>query len=77
MRVFIVVLAAALQATPVLAQKDSVTCEAFSSGFTTPDGCLDGSQPSSGPIPKDQWSVDYDDDCWPDGWDGPGIGDTF
>ena len=77
MRVFIALLAVALQATPALAQQGSVTCEAFSSGFTTPDGCLDGSQPSSGPIPKDQWSVDYDDDFWPDGWYGPGIGDTF
>ena len=78
MRPFVVVLVAALQAMPALAQqKGSVTCQAFSSGFTTPDGCLDGSQPSSGPIPKDQWSVEYDDDFWPDGWYGPSIGDTF
>ena len=77
MRVFIALLAVALQATPVLAQQDSVTCEAFSSGFTTADGCLDGTQPTSGPIPKNQWSVDDDDDFWPDGWYGPGIGETF
>lgn len=51
---------------------DPITCETFSSGFTTPDGCLDGSQPSSGPIPSNQWQVN-DDGFWPDEGFGPGF----
>ena len=77
MRIVVVALAAVLHVLPALAQQDPVTCEAFSSGFTTADGCLDGTQPTSGPIPKNQWSVDDDDDLRPDGWYGPGIGETF
>ena len=77
MRIVVVALAAVLHVLPALAQQDPVTCEAFSSGFTTADGCLDGTQPTSGKKKKNQWSVDYDDDFWPDGWYGPGIGETF
>ena len=56
-------------ASVVRSQEGLVNCEAFSSGFTTPEGCIDGSQPSSGPIPANQ------DDDWADmpfGWYGPG-----
>ena len=56
-------------ASEVRSQEGLVNCEAFSSGFTTPEGCIDGSQPSSGPIPANQ------DDDWGDmpfGWYGPG-----
>ena len=56
-------------ASEVRSQEGLVNCEAFSSGFTTPEGCIDGSQPSSGPIRANQ------DDDWGDmpfGWYGPG-----
>lgn len=62
---------------PARAEQDLVNCEAFSSGFTTPDGCIDGSQPSSGPIPKDQPVVEDIGDDWPDGEIGPEAGIEF
>ena len=62
---------------PARAEQDLVNCEAFSSGFTTPDGCIDGSQPSSGPIPKDQPVVEGMADDWPDGEIGPEAGIEF
>ena len=62
---------------PARAQQDLVNCEAFSSGFTTPDGCIDGSQPSSGPIPKDQPVVEGMANDWPDGEIGPEAGFEF
>ena len=54
------------------AQQGLVNCEAFSSGFTTPEGCIDGSQPSSGPTPADQTVADDDWAEMPFGWYGPG-----
>ena len=54
------------------AQQGLVNCEAFSSGFTTPEGCIDGSQPSSGPIPASQNAMDDDWGDMPFGWYGPG-----
>ena len=54
------------------AQQGLVNCEAFSSGFTTPEGCIDGSQPSSGPIPANQDGIDDDWGDMPFGWYGPG-----
>ena len=56
-------------ASAVKSQEGLVNCEAFSSGFSTPEGCIDGSQPSSGPIPANQ-DVDWGD--MPFGWYGPG-----
>ncbi|TCD55527.1 hypothetical protein CWE17_11675 [Synechococcus sp. BS56D] len=55
------------------AQDNGLNCEAFSSGFTTPEGCLDGSQPSSGPTSGDQWQVDDDAGLWPDEGFDPGF----
>ena len=66
-----------LSGTIVRAQEGLVNCETFSSGFTTPDGCIDGSQPSSGPIPKDQPVVEDVADDWPDGEIGPEAGIEF
>ena len=66
-----------LSGTIVRAQEGLVNCEAFSSGFTTPDGCIDGSQPSSGPIPSDESVVDDSFGDWPFGWYGPGAGMDF
>lgn len=63
---------AARAQNPDLAPTDPINCETFSSGFTTPDGCIDGSQPSSGPIPADQWQVG-EDGVWPDEGFGPGF----
>ena len=57
----------------VRAQDNALNCEAFSSGFTTPEGCLDGSQPSSGPTSGAQWQVDDDAGLWPDEGFGPGF----
>ena len=54
------------------AQQGLVNCESFSSGFTTPEGCIDGSQPSSGPIPANQDGMDDDWGDMPFGWYGPG-----
>ena len=54
------------------AQQGLVICEAFSSGFSTPEGCIDGSQPSSGPIPANQDGIDDDWGDMPFGWYGPG-----
>ncbi|QNJ19788.1 hypothetical protein SynA1825c_01482 [Synechococcus sp. A18-25c] len=73
------VLAALLLAwlQPARAEQGLVNCEAFSSGFTTPDGCIDGSQPSSGPIPTDQPVVEGIADDWPDGEIGPEAGIEF
>ena len=61
-----------LSASWVRAQEDLVNCEAFSSGFTTPEGCINGSQPSSGPMPANQELVDGDWNDMPFGWYGPG-----
>lgn len=61
-----------LSASLVRAQQDLVNCEAFSSGFTTPEGCIDGSQPSSGPIPTNEDVVENDWGDMPFGWYGPG-----
>lgn len=66
-----------LSGTIVRAQEGLVNCETFSSGFTTPDGCIDGSQPSSGPIPSDESVVDDGFGDWPFGWYGPGAGMDF
>ena len=73
------VLAALLLAwlLPARTEQGLVNCEAFSSGFTTPDGCIDGSQPSSGPIPTDQPVVEGIADDWPDGEIGPEAGIEF
>ena len=73
------VLAALLLAwlLPARAEQGLVNCEAFSSGFTTPDGCIDGSQPSSGPIPTDQPVVEGIADDWTDGEIGPEAGIEF
>ena len=54
------------------AQQGLVNYEAFSSGFSTPEGCIDGSQPSSGPIPANQDGIDDDWGDMPFGWYGPG-----
>lgn len=62
---------------PARAQQGLVNCEAFSSGFTTPDGCIDGSQPSSGPIPSDQPVVEGVGDDWLDDEIGPEAGIEF
>ena len=59
-------------ASAATAQQGLVNCEAFSSGFTTPEGCIDGSQPSSGPIPANQDGIDDDWGDMPFGWYGPG-----
>ena len=61
-----------LPASWVRAQEDLVNCEAFSSGFTTPQGCIDGSQPSSGPMPTHQELIGDDWDEMPFGWYGSG-----
>lgn len=53
-------------------QQGLVNCEAFSSGFTSPEGCIDGSQPSSGPMPTDQQLVGDDWGDMPFGWYGSG-----
>ena len=54
------------------AQKGLVNCEAFSSGFSALEGCINGSQPSSGPIPANQDRIDDDWGDMPFGWYGPG-----
>ena len=64
-------------ASEVRSQEGLVNCEAFSSGFTTPDGCIDGSQPSSGPIPSDQPVVEGVGDDWLDDEIGPEAGIEF
>ena len=53
-------------------QQGLVNCVAFSSGFTSPEGCIDGSQPSSGPMPTDQQLVGDDWGDMPFGWYGSG-----
>lgn len=55
------------------AQEDLINCETFTADFKTPDGCLDGAQPISGPIPP-QPRVIGDPD--PFGW-GYGPYDGF
>ncbi len=55
------------------AQEDLINCQTFTSDFSTPDGCIDGAQPSSGPIPPQPEVVE---DADPFGW-GYGPEDGF
>jgi len=61
------------------AQGDLINCQDFTSDFKTTTSCLDGSQPSSGPIPQ-QPEIVEDDDLFDDGMgfdDGVGDGPVF
>ena len=55
------------------AQENLINCETFTADFKTPDGCMDGVQPSSGPIPPQPEVVE---DADPFGW-GFGPEDGF
>ena len=48
----------------VVAQPDLVNCEDF--GFNAPMSCLDGVQPTAGPVPSE---ADMAEPTGPDGWD--------
>ena len=66
MRIPLVVMASLLLASPasVVAQPDLVNCEDF--GFNAPMSCLDGVQPTAGPVPSE---ADMVEPAGPDGWD--------
>ena len=66
MRIPLVVMASLLLGSPasVLAQPDLVNCEDF--GFDAPMSCLDGVQPTAGPVPSE---ADMTEPTGPDGWD--------
>ena len=66
MRIPLVVMASLLLGSPasVLAQPDLVNCEDF--GFDAPMSCLDGVQPTAGPVPSE---ADMAEPAGPDGWD--------
>ena len=66
MRIPLVVMASLLLASPVsvVAQPDLVNCEDF--GFDAPLSCLDGVQPTAGPVPSE---ADMAEPAGPDGWD--------
>ena len=73
MRIPLVVMASLLLASPasVVAQPDLVNCEDF--GFNAPMSCLDGVQPTAGPVPSE---ADMAEPTGPDGWDfddDPGV----
>ena len=73
MRIPLVVMASLLLASPasVVAQPDLVNCEDF--GFNAPKSCLDGVQPTAGPVPSE---ADIAEPAGPDGWDfddDPGV----
>ena len=73
MRIPLVVMASLLLASPasVVAQPDLVNCEDF--GFNAPMSCLDGVQPTAGPVPSE---ADIAEPAGPDGWefdDDPGM----
>ena len=69
MRIPLVVMASLLLASPasVVAQPDLVNCEDF--GFNAPMSCLDGVQPTAGPVPSE---ADMAEPTGPDGWDFDG-----
>ena len=69
MRVALVVMASLLLGSPasVVAQPDLVNCEDF--GFNAPMSCLDGVQPTAGPVPSE---ADMAEPTGPDGWDFDG-----
>ena len=56
-----------LSPSGVFAQADLVNCEDF--GFNAPMSCLDGAQPTAGPVPSE---TDLDEPTGPDGWDFDG-----
>ena len=66
MRIPLVVMASLLLGSPtsVVAQPDLVNCEDF--GFDAPMSCLDGVQPTAGPVPSE---ADMGEPAGPDGWD--------
>ena len=73
MRIPLVVMASLLLASPasLVAQPDLVNCEDF--GFNAPMSCLDGVQPTAGPVPSE---ADIAELAGPDGWDfddDPGV----
>ena len=73
MRIPLVVMASLLLASPasVVAQPDLVNCEDF--GFNAPMSCLDGVQPTAGPVPSEAGIAEP---AGPDGWDfddDPGV----
>ena len=70
----LVVMASLLLGSPasVMAQPDLVNCEDF--GFNAPMSCLDGVQPTAGPVPSE---ADMAVPTGPEGWDfGGGEGVT-
>ena len=60
------IVASLLLGSPALvcAQPDLVNCEDF--GFNAPMSCLDGAQPTEGPVPSEANMVEP---IGPDGWD--------
>ena len=66
MRIPLVVMASLLLGSPasVVAQSDLVNCEDF--GFNAPMSCLDGVQPTAGPVHSE---ADMAEPAGPDGWD--------
>ena len=66
MRIPLLVMASLLlgSSASVVAQPDLVTCEDF--GFNAPMSCLDGVQPTVGPVPSE---ANISEPTGPDGWD--------